>query len=72
MLIFTAFLFYRLLNFLSGIQIPNDTGDFRLIDREVINVLNSMPEKGRFIRGLISWIGFRQTSIKYKRNKREK
>ena len=68
--IFTAFLFYRLLNFLSGIQIPNDTGDFRLIDREVINVLNSMPEKGRFIRGLISWIGFRQTSIKYRRNKR--
>ena len=68
--IFTAFLFYRLLNFLSGIPIPNDTGDFRLIDREVINVLNSMPEKGRFIRGLISWIGFRQTSIKYRRNKR--
>ena len=49
--IFTAFLFYRLLNFLSGIPIPNDTGDFRLIDREVIDVLNSMPEKGRFIRG---------------------
>jgi dolichol-phosphate mannosyltransferase len=68
--IFTAFLFYRLLNFLSGIPIPNDTGDFRLIDREVIDVLNSMPEKGRFIRGLISWIGFRQTSIKYRRNKR--
>jgi len=68
--ILTAFLFYRLLNFLSGIPIPNDTGDFRLIDREVINVLNCMPEKGRFIRGLISWIGFRQTSIKYRRNKR--
>jgi len=68
--ILTAFLFYRLLNFLSGISIPNDTGDFRLIDREVIDVLNSMPEKGRFIRGLISWIGYRQTSIKYRRNKR--
>ena len=68
--ILTAFLFYRLLNFLSGISIPNDTGDFRLIDREVIDVLKSMPEKGRFIRGLISWIGFRQTSIKYRRNKR--
>ena len=68
--ILTAFLFYRLLNFLSGISIPNDTGDFRLIDREVIDVLKSMPEKGRFIRGLISWIGFRQISIKYRRNKR--
>lgn len=66
----TAFIFYRLLNIFSGIPIPKDSGDFRLLDREVINVLNSMPEKGRFIRGLITWIGFKQKSIKYVRDKR--
>lgn len=66
----TAFIFYRLLNIFSGISIPKDSGDFKLLDREVINVLNSMPEKGRFIRGLITWIGFKQKSIKYVRDKR--
>jgi len=66
----TAFIFYRLLNIFSGIPIPKDSGDFRLLDREVINVLNSMPEKGRFIRGLITWIGFKQKSIEYVRDKR--
>ena len=66
----TAFIFYRLLNLFSGIPIPKDSGDFRLLDREVINVLNSMPEKGRFIRGLITWIGFKQKSIKYIRDMR--
>ena len=66
----TAFIFYRLLNIFSGIPIPKDAGDFRLLDREVINVLKSMPEKGRFIRGLITWIGFKQKSIKYIRDMR--
>ena len=68
--ILTAFLFYRLLNFLSGISIPNDTGDFRLIDRTVIDVLKNFPEKGRFMRGLIAWIGFNQISVRYVRDPR--
>lgn len=67
---FTAFLFYRLFNFLSGIQIPLDTGDFRLIDKNVINSLKQLPEKGRFIRGLISWVGFKQVSVRYSRDSR--
>lgn len=67
---FTAFLFYRLFNFLSGIKIPLDTGDFRLIDKNVINSLKQLPEKGRFIRGLISWVGFKQVSVRYSRDSR--
>ena len=65
-----AFIFYRLFNFLSGISIPLDTGYFRLIDRTVIEALKKLPEKGRFIKGLISWVGFNQTSIKYQRDGR--
>ena len=67
---FTAFIFYRVLNFFSGIKIPLDTGDFRLIDRTVINELKNFPEKGRFLRGLIAWLGFNQISVKYKRDPR--
>ena len=67
---FTAFLFYRLLNFFSGIKIPLDTGDFRLIDKSVIEALKKLPEKGRFMRGLISWLGFKQTSVRYARHSR--
>lgn len=67
---FSAFIFYRLFNFLSGIQIPLDTGDFRLIDKTVINSLKQIPEKGRFIRGLISWVGFKQVSVRYPRDSR--
>ena len=66
----TAFIFYRLLNFLSGIKIPLDTGDFRLIDRTVIDALKKIPEKGRFMRGLIAWVGFNQTSVLYERDPR--
>ena len=51
---FTEFIFYRLLNFFSGVKIPLDTGDFRLIDRTVIEALKNFPEKGRFMRGLIA------------------
>ena len=66
----TALIFYRILNLLSEIKIPLDTGDFRLIDRKVIDALKQMPEKGRFVRGLVSWSGFRQVAIKYKRDPR--
>ncbi|AAP99426.1 MULTISPECIES: glycosyltransferase family 2 protein [Prochlorococcus] len=66
----SASCFYRILNLLTEIHIPLDTGDFRLIDRKVIDTLKQMPEKGRFIRGLVSWTGFKQTQIKYKREPR--
>ena len=66
----TARFFYRLLNKLSDISIPLDTGDFRLMSRQVINNLKKMPERDRFIRGMTSWIGFKQTSVKYQRVER--
>lgn len=66
----TASCFYKTLDKLSEIKIPMDTGDFRLIDRKVADVLNSMPEKNKFLRGLISWIGFNQVPIEYERNER--
>jgi dolichol-phosphate mannosyltransferase len=66
----TASLFYRVLNRLAEKPIPLDTGDFRLISRRAIDVLNSMPERHRFIRGMISWLGFRQTPIAYEREPR--
>lgn len=66
----TARAFYRLLNRVSEVPIPLDTGDFRLMDRCVVDQLNSMPERDRFIRGMVSWIGFRQTAIEYDRVKR--
>jgi polyisoprenyl-phosphate glycosyltransferase len=55
---------------MSDIDIPKDTGDFRLIDREVGIVFSKMTEKSRFVRGMISWIGFRQTFIEYERDER--
>ena len=66
----TASLFYRLLQKLTPVDIPPDTGDFRLIDRKVINALNNMPEKNRYLRGMVSWSGFKQTGISYVREKR--
>ena len=66
----TASLFYRLLQKLTQVDIPPDTGDFRLIDRKVITTLNAMPEKNRFLRGMVSWTGFRQTGITYVREER--
>ena len=56
----TAKAFYKLINSLSGNMIPMDTGDFRLIDRAVVDAMNSMPEHNRFLRGMGSWVGFRQ------------
>ena len=66
----TAKLFYRLLRKMSDIKIPVDTGDFRLISKEVNNVLKQMKENNRYIRGLVSWAGFPQTGIEYVRDGR--
>lgn len=66
----TAKLFYRLLNYFSDIEIPSDTGDFRLMSRQALNALLSMPEQSRFIRGMVSWLGFRQVPIHYHRPER--
>jgi len=68
--LWTAKLFYRLINRLSKVQIPLDVGDFRLLDRRVIDVLLSMPERDRFLRGMVSWIGFRQVAVMYSRAER--
>ena len=59
--------FYRVLRLLSGVDIPGNTGDFRLIDRKVIDVLNAMPEHNRFLRGMVPWIGFKQAPIEFER-----
>jgi dolichol-phosphate mannosyltransferase len=67
---FSAALFYRLLNLLSDITIPKDTGDFRLINRRVLEVLNAMPEQHRFIRGMVSWGGFKHIALTYEREAR--
>lgn len=67
---FTAKLFYRLLKRITSINIPVDTGDFRIIDRKVVDVLCNMPEQQKFLRGQISWIGFRQTYVEYNREAR--
>jgi polyisoprenyl-phosphate glycosyltransferase len=63
----TASLFYRLINRITSVVIPVDTGDFRLMDRKVVDVLKTMREKHRFIRGMSVWVGFRQTGVYYKR-----
>jgi glycosyltransferase involved in cell wall biosynthesis len=66
----TARLFYRMLNKFSDVPIPLDTGDFRLMSRRAADALVSMPEKARFVRGMVSWVGFRQIGIPYKRSPR--
>jgi dolichol-phosphate mannosyltransferase len=63
----SAFAFYRLLNRMVDIDIPRDTGDFRLMSRRAVDILNSMPEHHRFIRGMVSWIGMKQESLSYER-----
>jgi dolichol-phosphate mannosyltransferase len=63
----TAHLFYKLLGLMSSVSIPQDVGDFRLIDRKVLNALRSMPEQDRFVRGMIAWLGFRQTEVQFHR-----
>ncbi|MGI6668479.1 MAG: glycosyltransferase family 2 protein [Acetivibrionales bacterium] len=66
----TARIFYRALNHLADVEMPEDTGDFRLIDRNVCNVLNELPERNRYVRGLVNWAGFRQTDVKFVRQER--
>ncbi len=67
---FTAYFFYRILKKLADVEIPTDTGDFCLMDRQIVDILNSMPERTRYIRGLRSWVGFQQTAIRFERNPR--
>lgn len=69
--VWTAKLFYRMTNKITNINIPLDTGDFRLMDRRVVNAVNQMREHNRFIRGMTSWVGFQQTGVEYVRARRE-
>ncbi len=66
----TAQAFYRLINQISDVPIPLDTGDFRLMDRRVVDVLKRMPERDRFVRGMVSWVGFKQCPLPYARAER--
>jgi glycosyltransferase involved in cell wall biosynthesis len=64
---FTASLFYRLIFKITDVKIPLDTGDFRLLDRKVVDVLKKMRERHRFLRGMAAWVGFKQVGVPYKR-----
>ena len=66
----SASFFYNLMNFLSDIPIPKDVGDFRLLDRKVVDYLNSLPEQSKFLRGLVAWGGFPASFVSYDREKR--
>ena len=68
--LFTAKMFYQTLNALSDVDIPKDTGDFRLVDKKVVDVINNLPEHNKFLRGLFSWVGFKQTPFEYERKER--
>lgn len=63
----TAALFYRVIRWITDVNIPVDTGDFRLMDRKVVNVLRTMKERHRFPRGMSAWVGFKQVGVNYKR-----
>ncbi len=67
---FTAFVYYRFLGALTGGSIPKDTGDFRLIDRKVCDAIKRLNERNRFLRGMINWVGFKQTAVEYVREER--
>ncbi len=68
--LWTAKIFYRFINRLSDTRIPLDTGDFRLMDRTVVQALLNMPERDRFVRGMVSWLGFSQIAVPYRRSPR--
>lgn len=68
--LFCCSMFYRLLDSISEIKIPLDTGDFRLMDRRMVNALKQMPERHRLIRGMTSWVGYRQIGVQYDRDPR--
>jgi polyisoprenyl-phosphate glycosyltransferase len=67
---FTAQSFYRVHNAVSDVEIPADVGDFRLMDRVVVDALNALPESRRFMKGLFAWVGFKTTSLDYARQER--
>ena len=66
----SAKMFYQILNALSDTEIPKDTGDFRLVDRKVVDTINEMPEHNKFLRGLFSWVGYKQIPFEYEREER--
>lgn len=66
----TAACFYRFINFLSDTSIPLDVGDFRLLDKKVVNYINTLPEQSRFLRGLVAWGGFKSAYVSFDREKR--
>lgn len=66
----TAFGFYRVLNYMCNLDIPKDTGDFRLITKNVVEVLKNMPEHNRFIRGMVPWVGFKSAPVEFNREER--
>ncbi len=68
--LFTAKLFYRLIYRITNINIPLDTGDFRLMDRRVVDAIRRMPERNRFLRGMVPWVGFKQTGVEFQRQAR--
>ncbi len=68
--VLTAKMFYSVLNALSDVEIPKDTGDFRLVDKKVVDTINLMPEHNKFLRGLFSWVGYKQIPFEYERKKR--
>ncbi len=69
--LWTASLFYRIIYRITDVKIPLDTGDFRLMDRKVVDVMNRMRERHRFLRGMSAWVGFKQVGVEYKRAARK-
>lgn len=67
----TAWFFYRVMNFCMSVDLPVDTGDFRLVSRQAMDAINAMPEKARFLRGMFAWTGFKQIAIPYERHCRK-
>ncbi len=65
--LWTASVFYRMIYRITDVKIPLDTGDFRLMDRKVVDVMNNMRERHRFLRGMSAWVGFKQIGVEYKR-----
>lgn len=66
----TSTIYLKFLKMISGLDIPKNVGEFKLLDRKVVDVLNSMPEHDRYLRGLASWVGFKQTEVEFVRNER--
>lgn len=66
----SAKMFYRTVNAMTDVDIPVDAGDFRLLDRKVVEALRTLPERNRYVRGLVSWVGFKQTAVDYVREER--